>query len=392
MIEFDSFKGLKKFIEMIYDFLQDNPFGSSGGAETFGDVEKFFLESYSLYGGENAAAYRYIAGSFLQISQILIPLDNLGRIYKYLIYFESMEHLIRREKSGKEPAYYRDHILHPANVCWIGENLIFNPEVCFYNHIKRSLDNILPVERKSLLKTEESWENFIRTIWYVTSLAHDIGYLVELFEEKFSGSDLYLTAKNYLIFNKLNNYLDTRLSHKNQLFREQLKKIDKQLVNYPFLYSSSVHPIISSFELLHSLDNNRSKITEKKILYEDIYQLAALGIFEHHSKKKIHFEWNPFGYILALSDIIHEWDRPINVGFTKEGRPEFISPVKRGAIIKEKQNLYNIQYEFCDPIPMEIIRKGMDEKIFLTGKQKELDRLEFDSNLPQFKFQDKKYF
>jgi hypothetical protein len=392
---------LKIYIDSLFEFLHESkklPFSASAGGQTLSEVDKFFLSNYDLYGKKNGLIYKQVVGSFMQILQLLIPSENLARIFKYSIYFESMEHIIKAETSDKKNKpnkhkLYRDHILHPANVCWVGENLIFNLEEPFYNHLKASLESILPDRPKSLLIKEDDWVRFIKLTWCITSLTHDLGYLIELFEEKFSGNDLYLTGKNYLIFNKLSNYFENRLPGNIDLFKKHLEAIDDKLVNFPFLHSTKIHPIIASLELLHFLDNNREKLTGDREIYSYCYQLAALAIFEHHKRKHVQFKLNPFGYILVLADIIHEWDRYINIGITKSirksGRPKpnFFSPIKGGSIIKERQNLYKIQYQFARK-PKEIREeKKYEKKSFLKMKQRELqDFLEFDGNLPQLKF------
>jgi hypothetical protein len=167
------------------------------------------------------------------------------------------------------------------------------------------------------------------------------------------------------------------------LFKNQLKKIDKKVLEDPFRRCDAVHPIIGSLELLHFFSNHYEKLTGSKEIYSYIYQLAALGIFEHHKDGKIDFDLNPFGYLLALADTLHEWHRYICIGTAKSSstKLKFVSPITKMSIKRKSKNIYNIQFR---KNPRHKKCKGWDPRKFKEDKTKELERLKKKAGLPQF--------
>jgi hypothetical protein len=203
MMVFDSFEELKKFMNSIPVFLVDLPFPSPIVSPDFNpldDNEKNIITTiYNSY-KEKGTTIKQIAGDFLHILQLLIRSKNFSDIFRHLIYLEWMEHCIKPEpsKSKKGKLFYRDHILHCANVCWVGHRLIFDLEEPFYGPIKSSLENILTPKCKKMLKDDNQWESFIKITWAITAMVHDFGYPIELVERKYTGDELFLCSKNYL--------------------------------------------------------------------------------------------------------------------------------------------------------------------------------------------------
>jgi hypothetical protein len=388
MMEFHSFQELKTFMSDTWDFLANlhliSPvIDSYPGPIPLDDIEKNIITTiYNSY-KEKGTTIRQIAGNFQHLLLLLIPSRNFADIFKHLIYLEWMEHRIKPDLSKKKSKLYRDHILHCANVCWIGHRLISHLEEPFEKPLKKCLQNILPPTCKEMLKDESQWREFIKTTWYITALVHDFGYPIELVERKYTGDELYLCSKNYLHADKLNHYFDAKLSGSIPVFRKQLEKIDKKLLKNPFRHCDSVHPIIGCIELLHFLKGNYRKLRGSQVLYRYIYQLAALGIFEHHKEGEIDFDLNPFGYLLALADTLHEWHRYVCIGTSGAGstKPKFISPITKLTIKRKEANLYGIRFSIN---PRWKKCTEWDRSIFMNSKKKELKRLKRKTGLPQF--------
>ena len=261
--------------------------------------------------------------------------------------------------------------------------MIFDLEEPFYGPIKSSLENILPPKCKKMLKDDNHWESFIKITWTITAMVHDFGYPIELVERKYTGDELFLCSKNYLQTNKLKDYIENHFQNCIPLFKNQLQEIDKKVFKNPFRRCGAVHPIIGSLELLHFLSNHYEKLTGSKEIYRYIYQLAALGIFEHHKDGKIDFDLNPFGYLLVLADTLHEWHRYICIGTVKSSstKLKFISPITKMSIERGKKNIYIIKFRKS---PLNKKCKGWDSRIFKEAKDEELERLEKKPGLPQF--------
>ena len=349
-------------------------------ADPLGDVEKSIIRTIYKSYKENGNTIKQIAGSFLHLMQLLVPARNYTDIFKHLIYLEWMEHTIQPEPGKK---FYRDHILHCANVCWVGNNLLFHLEEPFYPHFKSCLKKILPPKCKVILQDDSDWQSFIKITWYITAMVHDFGYPIELVERKYTCNELYICSENYLKTNPLNGYFEKHFSKTIPLFKKQVEKIDKKLLNKPFRKCDTCHPILGSLELLHFLKNNYRQFGGDKILYRYIYQLAALGIFEHHKDGEIDFDLNPFGYILALADTLHEWHRYVCTGTAGAGSTKlsFISPITRVTVKREGLNLYKIQFKVN---PHRKRHKEWDPDIFKESKKNELERLKPKADLPRF--------
>lgn len=387
-VEFKSYEDLKLFLENILDFLQNRTFRlnkRSFSLKEFNDrIEQHILTIiYSSYCPFYFDIVKHIAGIFFRILQTLIPSENFRNIFRRLIYFECMEHRIKFDSNNK---LYRDHILHCANVCWIGEKLIFTLSDGFYEHIKNVLISILPSGCKNFLVNEDCWEEFIRTTWYITAIVHDFGYPIELIEEKILSEDIYLASKNYINPCKLKDYFVTYLSPGFIFIKKLIKRINKEILSDPFHESEKIHPVIGSLELLHFFKSNFSNCICNKKIFRYIYQLSALAILEHHKEKdkKINFFKNPFGYVLALADLMHEWHRYIYVGIDSAGKDIFVSPIKRVELEKITDRKYNINF-YRHPDHFKC--PDWKSTIFEAEKRKELDLIEKDSDLPQFELE-----
>lgn len=373
-MEFSSLQRLKAFLIEIDIFLQDKkiiPFRNfrNNGPLPLLDIEReIIIKIYNSYAGrrtgkakiEKGNNIKQISGKFLHLLQLLIPAANFTHIFRKLISLEWQEHHI---KLGHKR--YRDHILHLANVCWVGEELISEKEFPFYSRIKSSLETILESESIAFLKTDEYWDDFIKITWLITAIVHDFGYPYELVDSKY-----YIETTNF------KNYLESHFNGSIPLFRKQAETINSRLWQEPFASNNRnhPHPIIAGLELLHFLDRNKEKFKNDKKWYRDVYQLAALGIFEHHTKNRIDFELNPFGYLLALADTIHEWERYINVA-SYNHTPQFIAPIKKATLSKDKniENRFIINYQINDDIKK--FPEHWNQKKFINGKKKELNRL-----------------
>jgi hypothetical protein len=379
-IEFSSFQKLKNFLEGISLFLDKKitPFQNYPDNRPLLDIEEeLIIRMYNSYENKKPGNLRdlqltkngdkekiargkiikQISGKLLQLLQLLVPGDRFTNNFRELIYLEWMEHLF---KSDNE--VYRDHILHQANVCWVGSELIFKKEFPFYRKIKSALRKILAEQRIVFLDSDDSdekWADFIRITWIITALVHDFGYAPELIKAKFGGGKLF-SQDSY----------ESHFSGFIPLFKRQIEKINPSVWTDPFLNSGKDHSVISSLKLLHFLVENREKFKEDKKWYSAVYQLAALGIFQHHIEKgEIELDSNPFGYMLILADTMHEWERYINVGTSQE--PYFIAPITKVIFTRTGKGHFRIEYvynpeilkykPFRDRLNSGMLRRKMEE-------------------------------
>jgi len=390
MTTFDSFEELKKFMDSISEFLVKNksffPFPiRPPDLEPLDKIEEnIIITIYDFY-EKAGTTIKQIAGNFLHILHLLVPAQNFADIFKHLIYLEWMEHRIKPDPVKQSKSFYRDHILHCANVCWVGEQLLFNLEEPLYNHIKASLEAILPHECKKFLTDDDHWKAFTRITWYITAMVHDFGYPIELVEKKYTDDKLYLCSPHFLRpIKKLTRYFKKNFPKGIPLFKEQIKKIDKKKLKNPLPGCGKVHSVVGSLELLHFLKKNSSKIGEP---YCSIYQLAALAIMEHHKEGAIDFDLDPFGYILALADTIHEWHRYVCVGATGHSskKLEFISPITKVTIENQgTTNLYKIRFKIN---PDRERCPDWNPEKFEESKNEELKRLKVKDGLPRFEIE-----
>lgn len=386
-MKFESYEDLKLFLDEIYSCLRALTFGApltsyspTGGLDA--NEKSMITTIYNSYRRGKGIIIKQIAASFHHLLQLLIPSHRYSEIFKELIYLEYAEH---RQKLDTSKKLYRDHILHSANVCWVGHRLIFHEDVLFYGHLKECLKKILPPEYLRIIKTEEDWEGFITITWFITAMVHDFGYPVELIERKYTDKGLFACGQQYFKTDELLNYVEDHFPRSADLYRDLVEKINPQLLKNPFHCCGKAHPIVGSFELLHFLDEHYDGFEDKRKIYRCIYQLAALGIFEHHKKGEIDFRFNPFGYILVLADTIHEWHRYVCTGMSgkDDNRPEFVSPVRGVTISKEGANRYGVSFRLA----YESRRKkctGWDSSFFLDGKEKEFMLLKQQASLPSF--------
>jgi hypothetical protein len=384
MMKFGTYEELKSFIETIFDFIPSIDFGLPHGPHSLVEgldriEESLIINIYDSYRRRNGKIIKQVAGHFLHLLHLLVPSQRFTNIFRELIHLEWMEHRIKHDASKK---FYRDHILHCASVCWVGQRLIFDLEEPFLGSLRSCLDRMLPPACKRLLTDEKRWESFIKITWYITAMLHDFGYPVELVEKKYASNGLYVCSKDYLQTCDLKNYFDKQFPHTAPFFKERLQSIDSTLLQRPFHKSGAVHPVLGCIELLHFLKSQYRQLKHDRAVYRYIYQLAAVGIFEHHKEGKLDFDTNPFGYILALADTIHEWKRYVCTGTAVNWstKLKFISPITRVFVRRKGTGKYKIQF-WTNPHYRKC--KGWDPDFFKQAKQEELNRLISKPGLPQ---------
>jgi hypothetical protein len=384
MMKFGTYEELGSFLETIFHFILDVDFWlpprSHSLGEKLDDIEmSLIINIYDSYRSINGKMIKHVAGRFLRLLHLLVPSQRFTNIFRELIHLEWMEHRIKHDASKK---FYRDHILHCANVCWVGHRLIFDLEEPFLEPLRSCLERMLPPQCKRLLTDEKRWESFIKITWYITAMLHDFGYPVELVERKYAGNGLYVCSKDYLQAGDLKDHFDKQFPHTAPFFKERLQSINSKLLRTPFYKSGAVHPVLGCIELLHFLKSQYRQLKDDRVLYRYIYQLAALGIFEHHKEGKIDFDKNPLGYILALADTIHEWKRYVCIGTAGRGssKLDFISPIVMVSIRRIGTGKYNIKFT-TDPNLNKCT--GWDPDFFKKAKKEELNRLTSKPGLPQ---------
>ena len=108
------------------------------------------------------------------------PLFLKASTLKMLLNFEWLAHMQIKVKLGSDPPkLYRDHVLHPANVCAIGWWLMSDqgPEPLRLEKIATILE-----EQYGHIYHGQDWKDITQRAWVLASLNHDILYPIEFLE------------------------------------------------------------------------------------------------------------------------------------------------------------------------------------------------------------------
>lgn len=388
MMEFGSYAGLNAFLDSVFETFLDPdlvlPPPRQNPGSPADDVEDTIVTNiYDSYKRGGGTLVKHMVEKVRIILHLLVPSPHFAAIFKELIYLEWMEHRIKPADSPDAKKFYRDHILHSANVCWAGHRVIFDLDDPFYPHLKSALEKILPPKCKEMLQEEKAWRHFIAVTWCITAMVHDFGYPIQLVKKKYTKRGLYLCGEHYLKTEPMKRHFEYHFHRTASLFKKQIRKIDENLLEQPLSICPPIHPVIGSMELLHFLKGKYLRLKGAKAIYRYIYQLAALGIFEHHTKGTVDFDLNPFGYILVIADTLHEWHRYISAGVDagRAAKLKFVSPVEKVTLHRDAPNAYTAGFHVS---PAAARCDGWDRDILKKSKQKEFKRLKHKPGLPHF--------
>jgi hypothetical protein len=245
-------------------------------------------------------------------------------ILEHMNYFELEEQYNYRKQ--------RLHYTHQINVFLIGLFLYHNCSL-IKNKIDQEMENTSEKFSGGSPQTEFEYS------WILASLFHDIGYGIALSKDE-NQRNQYVQDLSKPFIKKLNYFEEIwQFSDGTDLFEEVRCSIDflclKKYTDFTKenpKYGPYDHGITSSVIFLHAMydefkrnTNNRNIDSQPYILKEAILQVAkaialhnidlypmALGFSLKTTNIKIFdIDKNTFDWLLKLSDIFQEWDKPI---------------------------------------------------------------------------------
>ncbi len=182
--------------------------------------------------------------------------------------------------------YYRDHFFHAIEVCFLGHLLLD----CKISGLKGYLWQ--SVAKYAKLKTKAE----VLRYWYVTSLFHDIGYAIEIFNSTRRVFDFFSHSSK--ISNFIKN-LDKAVSELSKDFKDFFGFIPED-------GPEKDHGVIAA-EHMSALRDTIDKDAGKLKQYDCAFRAIA---FHNHRKVKVSFKNDPFAFLLILCDTLQEWNRP----------------------------------------------------------------------------------
>ena len=194
--------------------------------------------------------------------------DSLRRIYESEAALYSLK------------PFYRDHLYHVIDVCMLGHYLI-----------QRNFRGICNIDEK--LSNNVNIKH-----WYVASIFHDIGYVIELLS-----SAIKLTKK--LESPDMLDFCDGI----EQALKESEIKCLKKIISDGYLEDNNnvkvEHGIASAIYLIHVLDT----VPDGKKKYDSaVKAIIAHNLVPGHL---INQKNDPIGALLVLCDELQEWGRPV---------------------------------------------------------------------------------
>jgi len=289
---------------------------------------------------------------------------------KMLLNFEWLAHMQIKVKLGSDqPKLYRDHVLHPANVCAIGWWLMSDqgPEPFRLKNIAALLE-----EQHGSDYHGQDWKDITQRAWVLASLNHDILYPIEFLE----------------FLNCDENIIKHTVWEKKRLARSQVHRIFEGAMIGIFkgqTSKSGLEAMIRSVKRSHAplsglyLIGPESGYADTSKRRKIIHELAASAVLHHHSEipEDIDYYRRPLGYMLALADESHEFGREMAVwnGERDVCEVKFIPPVTSSAITNNI-NDFTITFYLNGPGEIQALRKvGFERAMYVTKKEGSFERL-----------------
>ena len=327
----------------------------------------------------------------LSLLEDTLPSCNLWPVFKAQLISDWRCHL-SNPLAGKGKRY-RDHTLHPAKVCLMGEELIEHLDlwdilgnwvVRFTKRRRRLSSRFLEVrEVKSL----------VQTAWRLMALFHDVAYpLQEALRLSDSlGKSLGPVAGTLSPQDSIIKHVDNAGLAEGYLGKRLCARIKRNLCT-----TAKIHPEMGSLFLLDVLDREQKKPkTKRSPVCEAALLIAAASIAVHHDKNAAgNIEKNPFQFLLLLIDDCQEWGRLFI-------RPEYCRKIKENRIVYIEECPYmevvfsenELEFKFfIDHAQIIDGKTGWSEVYFSQGKKELLSKLVSSTKFPKisFSYQDKR--
>ena len=287
---------------------------------------------------------------------------------KMLLNFEWLAHMQIKVKLGSDqPKLYRDHVLHPANVCAIGWWMSDQgPEPLRLGKIAALLE-----KHYGSACHGQDWKDITQRAWVLASLNHDILYPIEFLES----------------LNCDENIIKHTTWEKKRLARSQVRRIFEGATMEIFQGQTSrsgLEAMIRSVKRSHAplsglyLIGNDSGYAGTSERRKIIHELAASAVLHHHSESPVNIDYHlrPLGYLLALADECHEFGREMAVwnGGSDVCEVKFISPVT-SSVITNSINDFTITFYLNGSDEIQALKKaGFERAMYVTNKEGSFER------------------
>lgn len=288
---------------------------------------------------------------------------------KMLLNFEWLAHMqIKVKPGGDQPKLYRDHVLHPANVCAIGWWLMSDqgPEPLRLDTIATLLE-----EQYGSAYHGQDWKDIAQRTWVLASLNHDILYPIEFLES----------------LNCDENIIKHTTWEKKRLARSQVRRIFEGATMEIFqgqISRNGLEAMIRSVKRSHAPlsglylighDSGYAGTSERRKI---IHELAASAVLHHHSESPVNIDYHlrPLGYLLALADECHEFGREMAVwnGGSDVCEVKFISPVT-SSVITNNINDFTTTFYLNGSDEIQALKKaGFERAMYVTNKEGSFER------------------
>jgi len=270
--------------------------------------------------------------------------------------------------------YYRDHIVHQVRVAAIGDLLLAQELTgrTLLTHMAQALtEDLAPVTSDP--------EGFLRRAWWFTALLHDCGYPYEHHAKGFNRlSGIYrapISDPTSANWHACQECLTGRVGALNTGDLRHCRQARHSFIGAAEL-SCQEHEYVQK----HAPKEDEEYRKRRGLLFA----LATRAILVHHAPPEgvaaapVSFNANPLGYLLVLSDELHEMNRPLGrASVDADGRPQTVityepSPVTSADLsVPEDSNPPALEVQFtADPEAEEI--SGRSPEAWVEDKQGKL--------------------
>jgi hypothetical protein len=209
-----------------------------------------------------------------------------------------------------KPAY-RDHIVHQLNVAAIGD-LLLHQRLGGTTLLARAAAELAPV----LDGVTADPEAFVRLAWWLAALFHDCGYPYQFHHDYYRHLarvyNLPLASPTDASWHACHRHLAELAGG---LSAADLDACEQ---GYHSFFGAAE---LANEEQRYRLGPGRGEDPGIRKRRQSLFALAARAILRHHSRARISFAAEPLGYLLVLSDELHEARRPLGLTETLPARP-----------------------------------------------------------------------
>jgi hypothetical protein len=238
--------------------------------------------------------------------------------------------------------WYRDHLVHQVRVAAIGD-LLLDARLDGQTILDRAVTALRPrLRRRSHPMVTAHPEEFVRLAWWLTGLFHDCMYPYQHHEEHYKkiGGVCQLP---------LANPTQTSWLAAHRSLAELVGALHKEDI---LRCDEGHHQFAGAAELAIQNEIYENSIGDREAATyhrrrRTLFSLAAEAILSHHKPRipgrRIRFKECPLGFLLILSDELHETDRPYAETHTRARPcPAAITEFVRGEVSSVRVTAHSV--------------------------------------------------